>query len=81
MAMQRETYKGFVIEASAKPVDEGYLPGATVRRIADFTHREFDVRPPALACGTAKAALNEALLWGRDLVDGLSDDFTSGKLH
>ena len=81
MDTQQETYKGFVIKANAKPVETGYVPDATVFRLADSAHKEFDVQPPALVHATAKAALKEAILWGKDLVDGLTEDLAHGKLH
>ena len=80
MHIQTQEYKGFAIKAYASPVARGYVPNATVYRLANPT-KEFDVRPPALVLATEDAATSDALVWGKDLVDGLEDDFKQGKLQ
>jgi len=57
------------------------VSGATVSRLADDSHKEFSVRPPAVAHRTKKGALKEAIFWGKDLVDALNEDFAHGKFH
>ena len=57
------------------------MSGATVSRLADDSHKEFSVRPPAVAHRTKKGALKEAIFWGKDLVDALNEDFAHGKFH
>jgi hypothetical protein len=62
------------------PCPGGYIPNATVCRLANPT-KEIDVRPPALVFATEDATTSDALAWGKDLVDGLEEDFKQGKLH
>jgi hypothetical protein len=80
MHSQIQKYKGFTIKAYASPVQGGFIPNATVRRLEDPT-KEFEVQPPSVVFITADAATNDALAWGKDLVDGLEEDFKRGKLH
>jgi len=77
----QETYKGFVIKANARQMGKGYVSGATVSRMTDDSHKEFNVHPPAVTHRTKKGALTEAIFWGKDLVDVLNEDIAHGKFH
>lgn len=80
MHSQTLKYKGFEIKAYATPVDGGFIPNATVCRLQGPT-KEIEVQPPSVVFPTENAAAADALAWGKDLVDGLEEDFRRGKLH
>jgi hypothetical protein len=75
-----QTYKGFQIRASAQPVQGGFIPTASVRRLV-APETEIDVRPPSVTFKTEDAAVDDAIDWSRDLVDALERDTLSGSLH